>query len=346
MADQAQKSIDQLGNLILAVREIRMSVTDLFKTLADSGPDPQSYIGQQLTRAHSNAVATYKIQNTKVPLLVLYVGRATSEIRCMMKELEHGLMDFLTTSYNPNAMLNEATHLALDYNNENRQLYVEMCKAYEAYDKLHQYASQCTAFLNQQSLRRIFGSRTSGILSKIAQFNPYTNRLFMPLSLRTNDPVGVLINRLAGFWPSLDAYYSKASGSSSGIAQITVNKVLKAVLLMRGIVMDGVIVKAYHESFELPRRADLDGIKPDGKHCVGSDRIVGVPPCEVLTQAVLVKERFIEDHSKIDVWSGSKYHVFRKLTLQADAALLHFQYPALPEIALRSFMVSTQQRAK
>ena len=42
----------------------------------------------------------------------------------------------------------------------------------------------------------------------------------------------------------------------------------------------------------------------------------------------------------IDLWSESKYAVFRKLTHHANAAVLHFQYPTYPEIAVRSFLVS------
>ncbi|XP_011879733.1 PREDICTED: mediator of RNA polymerase II transcription subunit 27 [Vollenhovia emeryi] len=40
----------------------------------------------------------------------------------------------------------------------------------------------------------------------------------------------------------------------------------------------------------------------------------------------------------IDLWTESRYKVFRKVTENAHAAMLHFHSPALPELALRSFM--------
>lgn len=48
-----------------------------------------------------------------------------------------------------------------------------------------------------------------------------------------------------------------------------------------------------------------------------------------------------EDGSKIDIWGESRYKVFRKVTENANAAMLHFYSPAYPELAIRSFLVST-----
>ncbi|XP_008550657.1 mediator of RNA polymerase II transcription subunit 27 [Microplitis demolitor] len=40
----------------------------------------------------------------------------------------------------------------------------------------------------------------------------------------------------------------------------------------------------------------------------------------------------------MDLWTESRYKVFRKLTENAHAAMLHFHSPALPELSVRSFM--------
>lgn len=42
----------------------------------------------------------------------------------------------------------------------------------------------------------------------------------------------------------------------------------------------------------------------------------------------------------MDLWTESRHKVFRKVTENAHAAMLHFYSPALPELAVRSFMVS------
>jgi len=41
----------------------------------------------------------------------------------------------------------------------------------------------------------------------------------------------------------------------------------------------------------------------------------------------------------LDVWTESRHKVFRKVTENAHAAMLHFSSPTLPELAVRSFMV-------
>ncbi|EFN77798.1 Mediator of RNA polymerase II transcription subunit 27 [Harpegnathos saltator] len=40
----------------------------------------------------------------------------------------------------------------------------------------------------------------------------------------------------------------------------------------------------------------------------------------------------------MDLWTESRYKVFRKVTENANAAMLHFYSPTLPELAVRSFM--------
>ncbi|XP_063616329.1 mediator of RNA polymerase II transcription subunit 27 [Cydia splendana] len=40
----------------------------------------------------------------------------------------------------------------------------------------------------------------------------------------------------------------------------------------------------------------------------------------------------------LDLWTESRHHVFRKVTENAHAAMLHFYSPTLPDLAVRSFM--------
>lgn len=42
-----------------------------------------------------------------------------------------------------------------------------------------------------------------------------------------------------------------------------------------------------------------------------------------------------------DLWSESRYNVFRKVQDHTHSAMLHFYSPTLPELAVRSFMVIT-----
>lgn len=40
-----------------------------------------------------------------------------------------------------------------------------------------------------------------------------------------------------------------------------------------------------------------------------------------------------------ELWQESRYHVFQKITDHANAAMLHFSSPTLPDLSVRSFMV-------
>jgi len=40
-----------------------------------------------------------------------------------------------------------------------------------------------------------------------------------------------------------------------------------------------------------------------------------------------------------ELWQESRYYVFRKITDHANAAMLHFSSPTLPDLSVRSFMV-------
>lgn len=146
----------------------------------------------------------------------------------------------------------------------------------------------------------------------------------------------------------MDGTYSQPFGNSTGVFQISVNRVLKAILVMRGIVIDAVIVKAHHESFArkaTTNKADnLALLASCGGVGSGSGGGGGGGGGNTLTAAGTtaggssVGNKFVDPDDDIDLWSESKYNVFRRLTHHANAAVLHFQYPTYPEIAVRSFL--------
>ena len=78
------------------------------------------------------------------------------------------------------------------------------------------------------------------------------------------------------------------------IVHITLARILKATLVLKGLVVEWVIVKGYNEA--------------------GFD-------------------------SETDLWQESDYQVFRKITDNANAAMLNFSSPVYPEYGLKSFIV-------
>lgn len=65
----------------------------------------------------------------------------------------------------------------------------------------------------------------------------------------------------------------------------------------------------------------------------------------LMVEWVVVKgatEDLMTEDGKIDMWGESRYKVFKKVTENANAAMLHFYSPAYPDLAIRSFLVSYQ----
>ncbi|XP_019276307.2 mediator of RNA polymerase II transcription subunit 27 isoform X1 [Panthera pardus] len=51
-------------------------------------------------------------------------------------------------------------------------------------------------------------------------------------------------------------------------------------------------------------------------------------------------ENVYTEDGKLDIWSKSNYQVFQKVTDHATTALLHYQLPQMPDVVVRSFMMS------
>ena len=65
----------------------------------------------------------------------------------------------------------------------------------------------------------------------------------------------------------------------------------------------------------------------------------------LMVEWVVVKgfnEDLYNEDGTINMWGESRYKVFRKVTENTNAAMLHFYSPAYPELAIRSFLVSIQ----
>ncbi|ESO94587.1 hypothetical protein LOTGIDRAFT_203928 [Lottia gigantea] len=53
-------------------------------------------------------------------------------------------------------------------------------------------------------------------------------------------------------------------------------------------------------------------------------------------------EEFQNEDGKVDIWSSSRYEVFRKITNHVTAATLHYYLPEMPDLAIKSIMIWLQ----
>ena len=106
-----------------------------------------------------------------------------------------------------------------------------------------------------------------------------------------------LILGIGRLLPDMTFNVTRPNGTKlNALVEVTLDRVLKAVLIFKGLMIEWVVVKGFAE----------ESVSTDGV---------------------------------VDVWSDSRYKVFRKITENANAAMLNFQSPVYPEVAIKSFMV-------
>ena len=126
----------------------------------------------------------------------------------------------------------------------------------------------------------------------------------MPFLLRPNiighnlaiQQLDNILHSIQRLFPDMTVEITRPFGAPV-VLKITLERVMKAVILLRGLTSEWVLVKGLNEDFK-------------------------------------------NEDCKIDIWTESRYQVFRKITENANAAMLHFFSPAHPDIALKSFVVS------
>ncbi|GFY47196.1 mediator of RNA polymerase II transcription subunit 27 [Trichonephila inaurata madagascariensis] len=162
---------------------------------------------------------------------------------------------------------------------------LELIKSHRWFDKVYELSSHATSIFSQNSLKRAhFSTLTS---SKQMRPRPTGHN-------RPPQSVDLTTTSLTQYFPDIQMQVLKPYGNST-IIMVSVARTLKALIMLRGLIIDWVIVKGYNEEF-------------------------------------------YNENDKLDMWSGSRYLVFQKVTEHANAAMLHFYSPNLPELAVRSFL--------
>lgn len=178
------------------------------------------------------------------------------------------------------------SHLDSDSAVESFTLYTSLSKSYKWLDKAHDYAQGAAAHLSQNSLKRSYGAVT-----KSRRRNPNTSHIAPPVHLNS------MIEGINKMFPDMKLSINRPGGTKlNAIVEVHLDRILKAVLIFKGMMIEWVVVKGWEEE--------------------------------------LVKQ----DTGQPDIWGESRYHVFQRITENANAAMLHFQSPIYPELAVKSFM--------
>ncbi|GFU13142.1 mediator of RNA polymerase II transcription subunit 27-B [Nephila pilipes] len=263
--------MDEVGGINLgalhsglkAVRALRSTVLEVFKLLGDGAP-----------AAYGDEERAKFINEVQVTL---------ASVKVRMRELETA--GTLLGSPNPPLNLGNSGLLSQDPAYEKTPLYSELIKSHRWFDKVYELSSHATSIFSQNSLKRAhFSTLTS---AKQMRMRPTGHN-------RPPQSVDLTTTSLTQYFPDIQMQVLKPYGNST-IIMVSVARTLKALIMLRGLIIDWVIVKGYNEEF-------------------------------------------YNDNDKLDMWSGSRYLVFQKVTEHANAAMLHFYSPNLPELAVRSFL--------
>jgi len=203
-------------------------------------------------------------------------------INSQVKDLENKVSPASTTDNR--LPLGHSVYLSLDVPSESTSLYNSLASTYQWFDKTKDYASEAGPMLSQNNLSRSYG-----------RVSRSRRRLITGHSTSVKD-VDKCINQVSNlFSKKMTFHVERPNGSQlKAIIHITLSRVLKAVLVLKGLVIEWVVVRGYNEE--------------------GTG------------------------DSETDVWRESDFEVFRKITENANAAMLNFHAPLYPELGIKTFV--------
>lgn len=286
MAADNSINLDAVHAGLKATKLLRYSVRDLFKFLADGGPTSGG-------RNENDALNDPDGESHEANML-FDLRSAVEVITNRVRDLESACTLLAHHGTQVNLHLGNSGLVGLDPSWERTPLYSSMISAYRWSDRLLEHAVHAHAILSSNGLKR--SSQPTGYINFNGRMRP---AMSLPIFRRPNfSPVQVenFCHGLQRCFQDMHVEVIRPFGSQASV-MVTLERVLRAIILFRGAYIEFVQVKGFHEDFA-------------------------------------------GDDGRLDIWSESRYFVFRKITNHANAAMLHFVHVTHPELAVKSFLVS------
>lgn len=292
MADSPNINLDAVHAGLKATKLLRCSVRDLFKFLADGGAldHPNgARNGNEINGSNESDGESHDAQ-------IFSDLRSTVDvITTRVRDLESACTLLVhPPGGNVNLNLGNSGLIGLDPSWERTPLYSSMISAYRWSDRLHEHASHAGIVLSSNGLKRT--SQPTGYVNVGGRTRP---AMSMPISRRANYSAPQVENFCHGLqrcFQDMQVEVLRPFGTQASL-MVTLDRVLRAVILFRGAYIEWVQVKGFNEDF-------------------------------------------LGDDGRLDIWTESRYLVYRKITNHANAAMLHFVHITHPELAVKSFLVS------
>ncbi|XP_022920122.1 mediator of RNA polymerase II transcription subunit 27 [Onthophagus taurus] len=173
--------------------------------------------------------------------------------------------------------LGNTTHLSQETTQERQALYGQLVNSYKWTDKIREYSSVAGNILPGYAIQKTYKT-----FSTTKRRKPQTSTHNVQPEVIENHILA--IDRL---FTDMNITFSRPFAINPMI-QVTLGRVLKAIIAFKGLMIEWIMVKAQTESN--------------------------------------------------DIWTESRYIVFRKVTENSHAAMCHFYAPNMPELAIKSYM--------
>ncbi|CAB3373327.1 Hypothetical predicted protein [Cloeon dipterum] len=267
--------LDALNEALKAVSSLRSCVGNFFLSL-------------------SQGVRSEHGEDHRETKYILELQDLVAEISSNMRKVEQTCSSIPLP---PDGQINlgNTAHLAHETTQDRQALYSELVGSYKWTDKLHEISNITFGFLAQNVMKRSYNSylNSSGMNAKRRRLTPSCHNV--PIS--SVETVITAIDRQYQDM-NMNVYRPHPSNCHNLQIQVSLGRILRAVISFRGMMIEWVKVKAYNEEFQTDNG----------------------------------------QLGQLDLWTNSRHHVFRKITENANAAMLHFYSPTLPDLAVRSFM--------
>ncbi|CAL4121226.1 unnamed protein product, partial [Meganyctiphanes norvegica] len=209
-----QPIVGNLNGTLSNLRTLRSGVTRLFKVLADGPEDDVKEDGE----------------NGFVDGLSKVLG----DIKSQLRDLEVSVSS-LTSSPGNSGNLGNTGVLSLDPSSDKLQLYYQLLDCYTWTDKVHSYAGMVHPYLHNNSLKRSQWNASYSLRRKRhnAHNAPPTQ-------------VDIMLQTINQLFPDMTLIVSRPFGQNA-VVQVTLGRVLRAVVTFRGLLIEWVVVRAYNE---------------------------------------------------------------------------------------------------
>lgn len=195
--------------------------------------------------------------------------------------------------------LGGSLYLNTDTGQDSNSLYSSLVTSYKWWSKTHDYAAGAVQLLAQNGLYRAKENTVQRQRRRMGGGNK--------AYIAQPQQLDQLINQVSNTYQDMRFRVTRPNSSkSSAIVEVTLDRLLTASLVFKGFMIEWVMVRGYDEAH---RRQDYN---------VAHVATPADPYCP-------------------DVWTESKYEVFRRITDNSNAAMLHYGHAGYPEMATMHF---------